>query len=159
MKKIKYFLSFVCLLHGEHERAAVLKSGYNGANNPRPYPIFSKNLNEYIYIYIYNIDWTVLGRRSNSFSQYDFHCKLVELRVRSSAVRDFRLCASSLELASRPRTRSRTRRRCQDSQLSREKRRIQVKSGLQILRLKEARIVTFKPNLKKKRKKQLKRKP
>ena len=52
-KKIKYFPSFVCLLHGEHELAAVPKSCYNGANNPSPYPIFTTNVNEYIYIYTY----------------------------------------------------------------------------------------------------------
>ena len=50
-KKTKYFPSFVCLLHGERERAAVLKSSYNGANNPRPYPLFSTKL-ESIYIYV-----------------------------------------------------------------------------------------------------------
>ena len=47
-QKTKYFPSFVCLLHGEHEWAAFLKSSYNGANNPRPYLIFSKTLNEYV---------------------------------------------------------------------------------------------------------------
>ena len=43
-KKIKYFPSFVSLLHGKREPAAVLKSSYNGANNSGPYPIFSTKL-------------------------------------------------------------------------------------------------------------------
>ena len=43
-KKIKYFPSFVCLLHGKREPAAVLESNYNGANNSGPYRIFSTKL-------------------------------------------------------------------------------------------------------------------
>ena len=51
-KKTKYFPSFVCLLHGERERAAVLKSSYNGANNPSPYLSISSTKLESIYIYV-----------------------------------------------------------------------------------------------------------
>ena len=42
--EIKYFPSFVCLLHGKREPAAVLESSYNGANNSGPYRIFSTKL-------------------------------------------------------------------------------------------------------------------
>ena len=50
-KKIKYFPFFVCELHGERERAAVLKAVIT-VINPAHILFLAQTLNDYIYIYI-----------------------------------------------------------------------------------------------------------